>query len=209
MARGRVGSHCFLLLYIYSVPAGHIMGRMTCVIHPTPTCLGLIVGVFHCCFNLRPQRSSLLLFPFWNFLCSWEQLCTSSNSLPSVRNSTATTARPKSLKAPRPPSEYKRTIGKNKKKVLQVYHSRLEDQLKQDQPEIVTIKAPTAAGTAKPKKPKRKLVGTPLQRFKEQTKDRKRELHKARKEIDKELKAIEKDLGVFKRQKNPQYRPEK
>lgn len=52
-----------------------------------------------------------------------------------------------------------------------------------------------------PKTKRTKIPGTPLQRFKQQTKDRKKELHIARKKIDAELKQIEKDLGVFKRSK--------
>lgn len=58
----------------------------------------------------------------------------------------------------------------------------------------------TASSASKGKKsPRSPGSGTPLQRFKDQTKLRKKELHIARKKIDKELKVIEKDLGVFKR----------
>ena len=49
-------------------------------------------------------------------------------------------------------------------------------------------------------KPRRE---TPLQRFRAQTKQKRKDLRNERKRIDRELKAIEKDLGVLKRKAKP------
>lgn len=58
---------------------------------------------------------------------------------------------------------------------------------------------PIRASTKKGGKRKKNSDGTPLQRFKAQTKLKRDELIKAKRNIDKELKAIEKDLGKLKR----------
>lgn len=68
-----------------------------------------------------------------------------------------------------------------------------------------TRKRKASAGVKKVVK-KRKKNGprkqTPLQRFRIQTVQKRKDLKAAKKDIDRQLRAIEKDLGVLKRKKN-------
>lgn len=58
---------------------------------------------------------------------------------------------------------------------------------------------PAASNPKRQKKPSKPRAPTPLQKFRVQTIQKRKELKEARKKIDKDLKAIERDLGVLKK----------
>lgn len=60
---------------------------------------------------------------------------------------------------------------------------------------------------ARQKKPRKPKAKSPLQKFREQTAQKRKDLKQARKKIDADLRAVEKDLGVLKRARANPNRP--